>query len=69
MILHKCWEVEVQHSGGSRKFKVYTAFMDKQRAKVGKYAAEHGNSSAVKYFGKEINGLQQFGLNMEIKTA
>ena len=35
---------------GRKKRKAYTAFSDEDRAKIGKHAAENGNSSALKKF-------------------
>jgi len=38
-----------QPTGGrTRKRKVYTSFSDEQRAVIGRYAAEHSNTAAVK---------------------
>ena len=35
---------------GGKKRKAYTAFSDEDRAKIGKHAAENGNSSVLKKF-------------------
>jgi len=32
-----------------RKHKAYTAFTAEQRASIGKYTSEHGNTAAVKF--------------------
>ena len=40
--------VELKLLGGKRKR--YTAFTDEERARIGRYAAENGNSAALKKF-------------------
>ena len=39
-----------ESGGRGRERKAYTTFTDEQRAKRGKYAAENGNSAALKQF-------------------
>ena len=44
-------------AGTSRKRQYTTTFTGEDWAKIGKYAAENGNSSAVKYFKQAYPGL------------
>ena len=41
------------------KRKPYTHFTDEERAKIAKYAAENGNSNAIKHFEKDFPGLNE----------
>ena len=41
------------------KRKPYTHFTDEERAKISKYAAENGNSNAIKHFEKDFPGLNE----------
>ena len=40
-----------------RKRKRYTAFTDEERARIGHYAAENGNSAALKKFRPDVPDL------------
>ena len=48
-----------QQNGGKRKRKPYRRFSDTDRAVIGKYAAEHGNSEAMKRFKQEFPELPE----------
>ena len=49
---------DVQSNKHQRRGK-YSVFTDKDRAKIGKYASEHGNKRARKWFSKEFPNLHE----------
>ena len=49
---------DVQSNKRQRRGK-YSVFTDKDRAKIGKYASEHGNERARKWFSKEFPNLHE----------
>ena len=48
---------EEERNGAECRKRKYTHFTPEQRAKIGKYAAEYGNTASVRHFSKEFSTL------------
>ena len=49
--------LEEDRNGAEGRKRKYTHFTPEQRAKIGKYAAEYGNTASVRHFSKEFSTL------------
>ena len=57
--------LEGEHNGASGKKRKYTHFTPEQRAKIAKYAAQFGNSGAVRHFTKEFPTLGESSVTVQ----